>query len=150
MIELIRMKHFGFFGFGVAAFLATACGKGLNGTYVKCVQVNTTASKRATYLFPDSSNFSYQVIVYATSDCSGEPNPQPSQAGTYAQASSKVSGAQNIDFSFTSGTLDGTSLYQIYKIDGNDLILGDVSSAQNGSSSELRPNALEATPYFKQ
>lgn len=139
---------------GIAAIIALlalpACGKGLSGTYVKCVSVNAAASNLATYVFPDSSNFTYQVVPYTAANCLGMAGTSSASAGTYVEASSSVPDAQDITFSFGSGSLNGKTLYQIYKLDGNQLYLGDTSGANDGSSDARRPTSFETTSYAKQ
>jgi hypothetical protein len=133
----------------LVALSLVACGKGLSGTYVKCIPLNTTSSQQATYVFPDSSNFSYQLLVFPNLGCAGTASPQPMATGTYVEASSSVSNAQDITYSFASGNQNGTTLYQIFNLDGHNLFLGDTTTG-NGSSDALRPTALETTPYVKQ
>ncbi len=133
----------------ILALSLAACAKGLSGTYVKCASLNTASSQQSTYVFLDSTDFTFQSQAYSSTDCSGTGTPQPVASGTYSEANSSVSGAQDINFSFSSGNQNGTVLYQIFKLDGHNLFLGDATTG-NGSSDALRPTALEATPYVKQ
>jgi hypothetical protein len=128
-----------------------ACGKGLNGNYLKCIPINANSSKTGNFTFlSDGVSFGYQSSAYPAANCGGTPGTPAVSTGTYVTASSSVSGASNITFTFGSGPLNRTTLNQIYKLDGSNLYLGDTSGVTDGTSDANRPVTLEPVPYVRQ
>jgi hypothetical protein len=74
---------------------------------------------------------------------------QIDSSGSFTESDSTVTDARSIDMTFSKGTLEGKTVYQIYRVDGDKLYLGDGSGVPFPLTSDKRPTALETTPYAK-
>jgi DNA-binding transcriptional LysR family regulator len=126
----------------------SGCGKGLEGTYVRCLP-QVGVSKRTAYTFTGSKDVLLKVDAYTTIDCTGDVTTQVDTQGTIAEADTNAKDANGIDLVYTIGSLKGQTTYQIYKLEGNRLYWGDTGGANDSSTSDRRPTEFDPNPYVK-
>lgn len=125
-----------------------ACGGGLDGTWVK-----ECDEGEQDYVTFEGENVTLGEKEYTENDCTGEvENDDVSQTGTFTEGEELegIDGAVEIDLKITPTGGEETEIFQIYKVDGDTLLLGNQTTEKNGTSRETRPNELdEDEPYTR-
>jgi len=165
------MRRFGFvLGACLALAVGSGCGGGgggsggggnggfastLQGTWAACETTDGVTSDKLTFIF-SGSNLTLALASWsANTTCAGTPDSQLSGNGTFTVGSAVTAdlGATPVTAYPIDLTGSGGTQYDLAYVDTaaspDRLYLGDSSGANDGSTPELRPTALDATFYLQ-
>lgn len=103
-------------------------------------------SKVVTWTFSGNGNMTANIQYYSDSNCTQADTTLP-LSGTYVIGSGvNADGSQNLDY-----VLNGTNIYEIFRVADGYLYLGDDTGANDATTPDTRPNTLWTAPsYSKQ